>query len=93
MVVVTHIEIWNDAENALLFLSFDLIFRHFDSRGDDTHLSYSGSKRHRDLRDGVILPRAEDSRGSLRREAHQRDCELEGSGSDVGKGVLPIIAR
>ncbi len=93
VVVVAHIEIGNDAEHPLLLLRLDLIFRHFDPCGDDTHFSDSRCKGHGDLRDRVALPRPQDSVGPLRREAHGRNCELEGTGSDVCKRELPIVAR
>ncbi len=93
MVVVAHIEIWNDAEHPLFLLSPYLIFRHFGPCGDDMYFSDSRSKSHRDLRDSVILPRPQDCDRCLHREARRRDGELEGPGSDVGKGELTIVVR
>ena len=92
MGIVGDIEIWNDAEHALLLFILDLRLGHFGAGKGDLHIGNIGSNGQCDLRDDMDLSRMQDSGGGLRREARRRDCELERSGSDIGKGKLPIVA-
>ncbi len=89
---VADIKIWNESEHTLLLFVLDLLFRHFDRRKSDPHLSQCGRNRQHDRWDDIGLARVQDSGEWLRGEPCRRNRELEGPGSDVGKRELPVVA-
>src|SRR4029077_15546105 len=91
MVVVGDIEIWNDTEHPLFLLILDLLFGHIGRGEGDIHFRDRGRYGQRHRRYHVNLSRVEGSGKCLRREARGRNCELERTGREVGKGELSVV--
>ncbi len=89
---VADIEIRNYAEDALLFLDFELFFGDFDERYVDLNLGGLGRETEDDLRKNEILAGMQDGRNFLGREEFRGDGDLKGAGSNVGEGELAVVA-
>ncbi len=89
---IVDIEIWNDAEHPLLLLLLNLYLRYFGFRKPDPHFRSGGRNRQHDLRHNVSLSRIQDPRDDFGLESWRRNCELERSRNDIGKGEFPVIA-
>src|SRR5271167_1037006 len=92
---VGDIKIWDDADDPLLLLNFDLLFRYlryFRAGKMDLDIRDIPGNGQGDLRDGVDLSRKQGSRKGLRGKAWRGDGELKSAGSDVGEREFAIAA-
>ena len=90
MGVVGDVKIRNDAEHTLPLFVLDLGFADFDAGKCDLHVGDIGGDRQGDLRDEVDFSWVQGSRRGLRGETRRGNCELESTGSYVGKGEFPL---
>jgi len=88
---VADVEIGNDAEDALLFLDFDLVLRHVYSCGRYSHFGRGGGNNQCDSWDREGLARVQDPRKILGRKTWGRNGELEGAGLYVEKRKLTVF--
>ncbi len=84
---VADVEVWDEAEDALLLLGLDLGLGYFLRRGCDLDVDCGGDGWQGDLRSFVDLSGVESARCLRRDEVRRRRLEsLKETGSDAGEG-------